>query len=788
MKYFLTAALFCICISSRARAQESVATVFGHVHLESPDDAQNLLFGMREITSGTMIETATPDTSGAFEFPLLPFATYDLYVREQGHSIFIRRIEVASPVPIHIALDSIPITDTSGRSPEWNRSQSELHTLFTAPLVSELPVANTMDGIDAIQRNMSGIVPAENDWMHLRGEDPPPEFIIDGIPITSEETRATMPLLDASFLESADLLRGSLDPEYGSDGILNINTKSGFNATTFGHAEYSIGTLGNSSQGVDLGGHGGNLFSYYGSYGNFSTNRYLDPISGPNPNHTDGSGSDYFGKLDILPSSDLTITALGYYGATSFQIPNLSTVTLQDQDNSLIATMFGARIDYDLSKTSILSAMGYTRRQSSSYYSNGLIDSASISPSLPIILGAHSENFESGGQLAYSARTDWFGARNDFNIAGEVEIYPLAQYLSFFDVMSPSSSDSARVDRRPFTVDTSATGKRISAFVEDRITTADWTISGGLRYDLYDLLAAESGLSPRINLAYRASNPLTLRASYNRIFQQAPLENYLVSNSSEAALMMGTSQNIVQPEQSNNFELGANYQFDRYFSLDVSGYYKSLTNMLASFELGNSGIFFPANIKNGTIYGGDLEFLLRDWNHLSGILTVSSCRSLGTVPADGSSPYASGLVIGGLAQSYAMASRGQSHFYTEDAEPLAASFLIRYDPGVYFFALGGRFDSGLPLGYIPPIVDVVAAEQSFLFDRGSSLTDGSIAPHATFDFSAGYNLSQFGLPILVSASVINIFNTEYLTAYEPVYGGAHYGMPRTFLIEGELSP
>jgi outer membrane receptor protein involved in Fe transport len=44
------------------------------------------------------------------------------------------------------------------------------------------------------------------------------------------------------------------------------------------------------------------------------------------------------------------------------------------------------------------------------------------------------------------------------------------------------------------------------------------------------------------------------------------------------------------------------------------------------------------------------------------------------------------------------------------------------------------------------------------------------------------------LPILVSASVINIFNTEYLTAYEPVAGGAHYGMPRTFLVEGELSP
>jgi outer membrane receptor protein involved in Fe transport len=604
-----------------------------------------------------------------------------------------------------------------------------------------------------------------------------------------------MPLLDASFIESAEMIRGALDPRYGANGVLNINTKSGFNATTFGHAEYSIGTLGNSSQGVDLGGRGGNIFAYYGSYGSFNTNRYLDPISGPDPNHTNGSGSDYFGKLEILPSSDLTISLLGYYGATSFQIPNVSTVTLQDQDNSIIATTFSARIDYDLSPSSVLSGMGYTRRQSSSYTSNGIsgiTDSASRATAMlsnQYFIGARSENFESGGELSYSARTNWFGARNDFNITAQGEIFPLQQYLTFAatNVAIPDSGIGNLAN--PFLVDTSATGKRISVYAEDRITTADWTISGGLRYDLYDLLAAESGISPRINLAYRACDQLTLRASYNRIFQQAPLENYLISSSSGAALAMGASQNIVQPEQSNNFELGANYQFSRYVSLDASGYYKSLTNMLASFELGNSGVYFPANIKNGTIYGGELELLLKNWNHLSGMLAVSSCRSEGIVPADGSSLYATGLVIGGLAQSYAMASQGQSHFYTENAEPLAASFLIRYDPGVYFFALGGRYDQGLPFGYIVPegvSPNPVAAQN--LVNLNSSSTEQSIKPHVTFDFSTGYNLSHFGLPILVSASVINIFNTEYLTAYEPVAGGAHYGMPRTFLVEGELSP
>ncbi|HEX5316863.1 MAG TPA: TonB-dependent receptor, partial [Candidatus Kapabacteria bacterium] len=610
MKYFLTA-IFCFFLSVSARAQQSVATVFGHVHLESPDDAQNLLFGMQEITSGDMTEVSSPDTSGAFEFPQLPFATYDLYLREQDHSVFIKRIVVSSPVPVYIELDSIPSLDSTTVSPNWMRSQSHVHTLVTAPLISELLVANTIDGIDAIERNMPGIIPAENSWMHLRGEAPPPEFIIDGIPITSEETRTTMPLLDASFIESADLIRGGLDPEYGSSGVLNINTKSGFNATTFGHAEYSIGSLGNSSQEVDLGGRGGNLFSYYGSYGSFSTDRYLDPISGPDPNHTNGSGSDYFGKLDILPSNDLTISLLGYYGATNYQIPNFSTATLQDQDNSIIATTFSARIDYNLSKMSVLSAMGYTRRQSSSYTSNGIstiTDSTSRAAaqlSDEYFIGARSENFESGGELSYSTRTDWFGAKNDFNITAQGEMFPLQQYFTYA-ATNVGIPDSSGIDNlgNPFLVDTSATGKRISAYVEDRITTADWTISGGVRYDLYDLLATESGLSPRINLAYRATNQLTLRASYNRMFQQAPLENYLVSSSWQAAQITGLAQTNVKPEQSNNFELGANYAFSRYWSIDASVYYKTLENMLASFELDNSGLPLPANIKNGKIYGG----------------------------------------------------------------------------------------------------------------------------------------------------------------------------------------
>ncbi len=815
MKYILTITLF-LFVSTRALAQESAATVFGHVKLDDPNEAGNMLFGMQDVTSGTIIEAEPPDTSGAFEFPLLPFATYDLYVREEGRSIFLRRMVISSPVPIYLDIDSIP--SEGAVEPPIGSIPFGAHTEFTVPVIPQLPVANTVDGVEAIQQNTPGITPDEDGLMHLRGEDPAPQLVVDGIPISSEETRAGNPLFDASLVESADVLRGSLGPHYGDEGILNLATKSGFDATSFGHAEYSIGTNGNSSEGVDLGGRGGNIFAYYGSYGNFSTDRYLDPISGPDPNHTSGTGSDYFGNFDILPAKDWAIHVLGYYGATQFQVPNLSTNSLQDQEESLISTIFSARVDYNASPNSVLSAMGYTRRNDVNVGSNdvnAITDSMSLGAAAlsdRYFIGAQSTDYESGGQLSYSARTDWFGARNDFNIAAEAEIDPLQELLTFA-ATNPIVSDSVLGDPRlipydltkggqPFLVDTSATGKRISAYADDRITSGPWIINPGLRYDLFELFDNQSGLSPRLNLGYRVSDFVMLRASYNHIFEQAPLENILASSSSEAAALDGTQTSIVQAEKSDNFELGANWSLSKYVGLDVSGYYKSLNNMLASFQLGNSGLFLPANSTSGTIYGGELELQLRDWNHLSGLLSLSSSVSKAAVPASGS-PFDAGLVFGGLAQSYSDASIGQSSFNTEWAEPFSASFLLRYQPATDFFvALDGRFDNGLPFGLADTngaAPDAARSQQILdsrgvsnaaisLLDLNSTTAVKSIAPHAIFNFSIGYNVSQFGLPIMISGSVVNIFNTTCLDHFDPVSGGAYYGMGRSFLLQGQLSP
>jgi outer membrane cobalamin receptor len=829
VRFFLFAAA--ILMAAPALAQQSVGAIVGHVKVANEDQAAQLHIRAEEVTTEASIEVAELDSAGNFAMRNLPFATYDLYLVAPQGTAFIKRVVVHSAIAMRVDVETLPdfsktevvVTDT-----HLEPTQPTVHSLFTAPVIQSLPVTNPAKGIEAVFYNSPGIVPDEDGRLHMRGEDAMLQYVIDGIPLTTNQTRIYAPLFNTNFVESADLLRGAFDPEYGvaTSGVLNISTKSGFDAPQFGHAEYSIGTFNNTNQGVDFGGHFGQSFAYYGAYGSFRSDRYLDPVSGFEPNHTHGDGTDYFGKINVILSDKQDLELLGYYGSTSLGIPNHNTNSTQDQNQDLTSLIIGGRFNQTLSSSSVLSLLGYTRHQTADLTSNGIdrigTDSASIAKALlseRYFVASHRKDIESGGQLELSNKNNWIGTDDEFKIGLGAEFYPVSEYLSF--AVTDSNISSLYVaggdtllapydPRHPFLVDTSTTGKRYSAYAQDRITFGDWTLSGGLRFDLYDFLDKETGISPRLNAIYRASDRLVLRASYNRMFMQAPVENDLVSSSWQAGQLVGAAQNgaprIVQSEKSHVVELGAGYRLNKFINLDLTGYGKMIDDMIVKVELGNSGVIFPANIKNGIVAGGDLEVILRDWNNLSGRLAVSSTISKGVVPDDKSSPFAAGLVIGEEGQNYSHPFSGEDMFNTEHNQLLTASFALRYDflPGFYGL-VSGRFDSGLPFdlvdtnklgptaerareillarGYTPDVIDMLDLNPEM---PGSP--DRSVAPHATFDASVGASLSQFGVPVTLIGSVINILDTKYLYKFESTFGGTHFGTPRMFLLRAELQP
>src|SRR5438105_686167 len=145
----LASCAIALLFSTSAFAQ-SVVTITGHIHRITPEIADELRVEVEEVTTEAMIEEAEVDSSGEFVIRNLPFATYDLYLREQRRSAFVRRVVVRSAVPIEINIDSLPnfegaevtVTDT-----HLEPTEPTVHTLFTGPVIQSLPVANTAKGI-----------------------------------------------------------------------------------------------------------------------------------------------------------------------------------------------------------------------------------------------------------------------------------------------------------------------------------------------------------------------------------------------------------------------------------------------------------------------------------------------------------------------------------------------------------------------------------------------------------------------------------------------------------------
>jgi outer membrane receptor protein involved in Fe transport len=85
-------------------------------------------------------------------------------------------------------------------------------------------------------------------------------------------------------------------------------------------------------------------------------------------------------------------------------------------------------------------------------------------------------------------------------------------------------------------------------------------------------------------------------------------------------------------------------------------------------------------------------------------------------------------------------------------------------------------------GYSDDVIDMLNLEEE---EPGSP--DKSVAPHATFDISAGVDLRSLAkIPLRLTGTITNIFDTKYLYKFESSFGGTHFGAPRTASIKAEI--
>ncbi len=815
-------------------AQQSFGTIEGKLKIEYPkQEKAEINVNLVEVSARSLVQTSKVSGEGRFIFYNVPFATYDLIVENTMEMYNAKRVVVNSPVVINVEIDSIKRQEFSpviiiGTNAAFDKSRASSHTVVSERMIDELPVSSSTKVIENILLSTPGAIPDEDGRMHFRGEDAQMQYIIDGIPITGNLTRVYSSLFNASMIKSVDIQTGNFGAEYGVDNsaILSVNTKSGFDKELFGSAFAGLGTFKGQERGFDLGGTVSKGFALYGNLNYSSSDKYLDPIMSSQPNHSSGKNISFFGKGDVVLSSQMQLHFLGNMNKTDFEIPNTKPNSKQDQRQAMNDYMAGFRMNYNINSSGVLSLLGYRRYSKTEFTSNGLkklsypSDTSSAMNNDKMFIGAERINENNGGQLDYSTNQNWCGVPHVFLAGISREIFPLKEFFNFA-ITNPLLTDTSVAGGdlayksydltkggKPFLVDAARTGKRVSAYLQDQFMYNDkWSFSCGLRFDRYSLFENETELSPRISATYLWSDDLIFHISYNRIFMQVPVENILVSSSNEALQItkqVGTS-NIVKSERSNVLELGGAYKLNSNVDFELVGYSKLIDNFIVKVELGNSGIIFPVNLKKGLVAGGELRTRLHNWNNISATLSFSTCASLGLKPNDGSNPIGAGLIIGEEGQNYSHPFAGEDMFKTEHNQLFTAVLDIAYhNPNGFYGTLNGRFDSGLPFdlagkdgvgldeaasiaelksrGYSDAIISLLS-----LSPEKPGSPDKSLAPRVLFDLGLGYDFrNSFDFPLKLSANILNLLNTEFLYKFESSFSGTHYGYPRMVSVRAEL--
>jgi outer membrane receptor protein involved in Fe transport len=311
-------------------------------------------------------------------------------------------------------------------------------------------------------------------------------------------------------------------------------------------------------------------------------------------------------------------------------------------------------------------------------------------------------------------------------------------------------------------IDSSKLGTTSSFYIQDQWSiTKALTLNYGVRYDQVSAYIKENQWSPRINLAFQATENTALHAGYSRYFTP-PAQQLLTQNSINQ--FVGTTGEAATPysdpikaERTNYFDIGVSHKVNAQLSLTADLYYKQITNLLDEGQFGQALILTPFNYAKGYAKGLELSatYMEENWGSF---LNFAVQQAKGT------------QIIS-----------GQATFDSEELDYIADHY-VYLDHDQTFTASGG---ANVKLGSYKLSGD-------FIFGSGLRNTPEGGAPNSTslpdyIVFNSNLTRTWKNTPfgnIEGRVAILNMFDHSYLLRDGTGIGvGApQYGARRTFFV------
>jgi hypothetical protein len=837
-----------LCASAPAYAQSiSAGTIAGTVTDPSGGAIAAAPVVIHNPVSNYRQSTVT-DATGAFRFNNVPLNNYHLDVTVPGFAVYTQDVAVRSTVPVNLPIQlalagaqtAIQV-EASGAAMVENVPVA--HNDVDRSLLAALPIEAPAAGLSAaITMSAPGVVADSNGFFHPLGDHAQTSFVIDGQPVSDQQSKAFSTQMPVNAVQSMQLITGMPSAQYGDKTSLVVDavTRSGLGKRPFGSFEANYGSFGAIGENASFG-WGSAKFGNFAVFNTERSGRFLDSPEFY-PMHDIGTNGTFFDRVDYQPGSADVFHLNLFASRNWFQIPTTYDQAGQDQRQKVFTFNIAPGYQHTFGASTLFTVNLWSRRDAVNYY-----------PSADPFLDQPATLSQYRTLLNYGMRADvsTVRGRHNLKIGTELKQTRLDEQFSMgltsfgfnpvcldasgnaagpASITQPGGCAAAGLTANPalqpglvpydltrggslFRFRDNGNVNEYAVYAQDTVTMGRLTLNGGLRVDQYNGLSSATGVQPRIGVSYQLKPTGTvLRASWSRTMETPYNENLLLSSASGtgglASNVFGAYASVpLKPGMRNQFNVGFEQPLGRYVVVDA-GYFWKFTDTAYDFDvLFNTPISFPISWRKSKLDGVSGRVSTATIKGFQAYLTFGHTRARFFGPETG------GLIFNSPVD--------YSVFRIDHDEAYEQTANLRYQrsrnaPWVDFT---WRYDSGMVAGNVPDLaaaLNLTAAQQAAIgfFCGAQSATLGNgitsctgsygaarvsipragtanpdtnpprIAPRSIFDAAIGIDNLFRTEPVHVSlkAAVLNLSNQVALYNFLSTFSGTHFVEPRSYEI------
>jgi hypothetical protein len=709
-------------------------------------------------------QTATADSSGQFRLTNIPPNPYHLEVTAPRFAPFTEDVTIRNSLPIEVqaklALAGSATTVTvEAAGADMLELDPAAHVDADRNQILHLPVFDPGGGLSqAITYSTGGVAADANGFFHPLGDHAQVSFVIDGQPISDQQSKVFSTQLPVTAIQSMELITGAPQAEFGDKSSLvdQITTRSGLGAMRqFGNVDTYYGTFG--SVGGDIGyGFGNERMGNFLALDGSRSGRFLDTPEF-SAFHDKGNNQTIFDRFDFQPTST-DVFHLNLFGARNWiQIPNDFDQLAQDQRQRVLTWNIAPGYQHTFNAHTLLTINPYIRKDQFNYYASRdpFADSPStqsqnrqlmnygVRADLSVTKGRH--NIKIGldlkqtrlvEQFAFGITDPTFNAVCN-NTDGSPITDPTITDPNSCNALGYTTNPGLQPGLIPFDLSRGGSLFQYSAkhninqyafYAQDAITFGNFLLSLGLRGDMYYGLTSGSQPEPRAGLAYNIKKTGTvLRVAYSHTFETPFNENLLLS--SATGLTNGVAQAVlgvnstpaIQPGLRNQYNVGLQQAIGKYILIDADYFWKFTRNAFDFSTLQNTTITFPIAWNKSKVDGVTARVSTTNLHGFVAYWTLGHSRARYFPPQ-----------AGGLLNTSAVP---PGVFRIDHDQAFQSTVVARYQmhKNAEFFEFTWRYDSGLVAGIadVSEALTLTAAQQASIGFACDGVSASYYAPPIT---------------------------------------------------------